>query len=108
MHCAHKVEKQEERDITSTNCCKPSILLTPSGLSVGLFHQHHHLLVLYSGLRATMTTEPSRFAHQAHQIGLLASNLAPISYQRTNLELESPGVVELSQDGVPWSRLGLS
>ena len=51
--------------------CEPSILLTPSGLCVGLFHQHYHLLVFYSGPRATMTTQPSRFAHQAHQIGSL-------------------------------------
>lgn len=29
--------------------CEPSILLTPSGLCVGLFHQHYHLLVFYSG-----------------------------------------------------------
>lgn len=28
---------------------EPSIILTPSGLCVGLFHQHYHLLVLYSG-----------------------------------------------------------
>lgn len=29
--------------------CQPSIILAPSGLCVGLFHQHHHLLVFYSG-----------------------------------------------------------
>lgn len=29
--------------------CEPSILLTPSGLCVGLFHHHYHLLVFYSG-----------------------------------------------------------
>lgn len=28
--------------------CQPSIILAPSGLCVGLFHQHHHLLVFYS------------------------------------------------------------
>lgn len=28
---------------------QPSIVLTPSGLCVGLLHQHYHLLVLYSG-----------------------------------------------------------
>ena len=67
--------------------CEPSISLSlsPSGLCVGLFHQHYHLLVFYSGPRATMTAETSRFAHQAHQIGSLTSNLAPISYRRTNL-----------------------
>lgn len=74
----------------------PSILLTPSGLCVGLFQQHYHLLVFYSGPRATMTAEPSRFAHQAHQIGSLTSNLAPISYRRTNLSL------------IPWCSLAES
>lgn len=46
---------------------------------------NYHLLVFYSGPRATMTAEPSRFVHQAHQICSLTSNLAPISYHRTNL-----------------------
>lgn len=65
--------------------CEPSILLTPSGLCVGLFNQHYHLLVFYSGPKATMTAEPCRFAHQAHQIDSIALNLAPISYHRAVL-----------------------
>lgn len=37
--------------------------------------------VLLGTPRATMTAQPSRFAHQAHQIGSLRpKNLAPISY----------------------------
>lgn len=65
--------------------CEPSILLIPSGLCVGLFHQRYHLLVFYSGPRATITAEPSRFAHQADWISSLTSNLASISYRRINV-----------------------
>lgn len=38
---------------------EPSLPLTPSGLCVGLSYQHYHLLVFYSGPRATMTAELS-------------------------------------------------
>uniref|UniRef100_A0AAV2M8E0 Uncharacterized protein n=1 Tax=Knipowitschia caucasica TaxID=637954 RepID=A0AAV2M8E0_KNICA len=66
-------------------CSRPSLLRTLPLLSAWVF-LHHHLFVLYSGLKATAAARPSTFAHQVPQKGL------PYTQSGSHFPLEGSGL----------------